>query len=276
MTKFISWNINGIRSVNKKTQDDNHNPISFIIRAYDPDVICFQEIKCCIDHQTEFDAYKSVYPHIFINPAKNRKGYSGVAVMCKTKPKNVYFDYDFLTNAMKARVSDHDFLTEGRIITIENDDFFLVCVYTPNSKPKLERLQQRISEWGPLFMKLVDALQTIKPVIITGDLNVAHTPLDIHTTRGHTKSAGFTKEEREDFDTLLTKQQLIDTFRYKNPDTRAYTYFSNFAKSREKNKGWRIDYFIVSKKLQKNVKRAEILSNIKGSDHVPVLLELSS
>jgi exodeoxyribonuclease-3 len=261
--------------MNKKMQDDKHNPISFLINEYDPDVICFQEIKCCIDHQTEFNTYKSKYPHLFINPAKNRKGYSGVAVMCKNKPQNVYYDYDFLTGVMKARVSDYDFLNEGRIITIENVESFLVCVYTPNSKPKLERLQQRVNEWGPLFSKLIDALQTIKPVIITGDLNVAHTSMDIHTTKGHAKSAGFTKEERDDFDNLLSKQKLIDTFRYKNPDTRAYTYFSNFGKSRENNKGWRIDYFLVSKKLQKNIKHTEILGAIKGSDHVPVLLELS-
>lgn len=275
MKKFISWNINGIRSVNKKFQKENKNPISFLIDEHDPDFICLQEIKCCIIHQTEFDAYKPTYPYIYINPAKNRKGYSGVAVMCKTKPKNVYYDFEFLINVMKARVPDHDFLNEGRIIVIEDEDSFLVCVYTPNSKPKLERINQRINEWSPLFTKLIDALQNIKPVIITGDLNVAHTPLDIHTTRGHARSAGFTKEERDDFENLITQQDLVDTWRFKNPDKKEYTYFSNFAKSRENNKGWRIDYFVVSKKLQKNIKRAEILGDMKGSDHVPILLEVS-
>jgi exodeoxyribonuclease III len=274
--KFISWNVNGIRSVLQKDKSGNkiekaqENGIDYIVKTYDPDVICLQEVKCSPGHQTELKQYETRYPNIYVNCSKARKGYSGVLIMSKERPKEVYYEFE----KMSLKDINHDFLQEGRLITLDFDKFYLVNCYTPNSKQKLERLEQRTKEWEPLFRSYIKTLQKDKPVIVCGDLNVAYTELDLHNTKGHSRSAGFTKEEREEFGKLLEECELTDTFREKYPTERKYTYFSNFRNSRQNNKGWRIDYFLVSSFYKKKFKRADIMTDIYGSDHVPIYLEI--
>ena len=273
--KLLSWNINGIRSVNNKNVlgdkiKNNEPPIlSVLINQSQADIICLQEVKCSAENVKEFDLYKDTYPHIFLNCSKARKGYSGVAILSKEKPLNVYYEYELLGDGEM-----YDFLQEGRLITLEYETIFVVCCYTPNSKTKLERLEQRINAWEPLFRRYIQFLQRKKSIVLCGDLNVAHTDLDIHSAKGHTRSAGFTKEERAAFSSLLEECNLIDTFRDMYPKEKKYTYFSNFAKSRERNKGWRIDYTLVSKKIKNKIKQSEICSEIVGSDHVPIMVEM--
>lgn len=263
--KVVSWNINGIRSVNAK------NAVMPILNDIDPDVILFQEIKCSADTK-EFERYEATYPHIYFTCAENRKGYSGVAALSKTKPLSVVKGMPLKNNKDK-----HTYDIEGRTLTLEYSDLFILAVYTPNSKPKLERLSERISEWEKHFLAYVNQLQTTKPVIIAGDLNVAHKEYDLHTTKGHNKSAGYTPEERAAFTELLDKANLVDAWRHQHPEPeRAYTYFSNFARSRENNKGWRIDYTLISKALLPKLQSTCIYSDMKGSDHVPISIELGS
>ena len=277
--KLLSWNVNGIRSVNTKTEDGNkitgkeNNVLDHLILTQQPDYIFLQEIKCGVDHLTEFSRYEETHPCIYTNCAKNKKGYSGVAVLCKKKPLKVYRDFEYMSDK-NSTTPPKDFELEGRVLTVETASYFLVCTYTPNSKPKLERLRKRVDEWGPMFKRYIQFLPTKNPVIIGGDLNVPHKDIDIHTPKGHNKSAGFTKEEREDFGVLLESCKLVDTFRLKHPQEKKYTYFSNFAKAREKNNGWRIDYFLVSEGKDGKIKTADILVDVKGSDHVPIILEL--
>ena len=263
---LISFNINGIRANNNKTKEDN--ALQTIINEYNPDIISLQEIKCSSCHLNEFQKYEN-YPYIVINPAKSKKGYSGTAMMSKTKPLNIYLDFDFLSKKL-----DFDFIKEGRVITLEFDKYYIVSCYVPNSKTKLERLEERTDTWEPLMRKYINKLQELKPVILCGDLNVAHQNIDIYNHKGHSKSAGFTNEERNEFTNLLNECNFIDTFRELYPEEKKYTYWSYLGKARLKNKGWRIDYFLISKKLKKKLKNSLILDNINGSDHCPILLEI--
>lgn len=274
MVQIISWNVNGIRSINTKGKDgkkhtDNvsESVLQSIIATHNPDIICLQEIKCSLSNEKDFDMYRSDYKHIYMNCSSARKGYSGVAVLTKKPPLNVSYGFEKLTTA-------YTFDQEGRMLTLEYENMFVICCYTPNSKPKLERLDERTNVWEPAFRKYVMLLQSTKPVVIVGDLNVAPTENDIHTTKGHARSAGFTKEERGAFAELVKECDLVDAFRKLHPNERRYTYFSNFAKSRERNAGWRIDFTLVSKKLGNKVEKSEMLSDYYGSDHVPILLTM--
>jgi exodeoxyribonuclease-3 len=275
--KIISWNINGIRSVNQKdkqgkkiTNNENENVINSIITEQSPNIICLQEIKCSDQHIKDFDRYKTQYPYIYIC-CSTKKGYAGVAILSKIEPKKIMYNFEPLED----NKLDHNFQTEGRIITLEFDKFYLLSVYTLNSKQKLERLEQRTTVWEPLFRKMINKLQKDKPVILMGDLNVAYNDIDIHSTKGKSKSAGFTDEERKEFGKLIEECEMIDTFRSIYPDKIQYTYFSNFANSRGNNKGWRIDYSCVSKKLKSKVIDSTIHNQYFGSDHCPIKLELS-
>jgi exodeoxyribonuclease-3 len=262
--KLISFNINGIRANNKS----EYNALQKIINEYDPDIISLQEIKCSLCNLNEFQKYNS-YPHVVINPAKSRKGYSGTAVLSKIKPLNIYLDFDFLDKQL-----DFDFINEGRVITLEFEKYYVVTCYVPNSKTKLERLDQRTNVWEPLMRKYINKLQALKPVILCGDLNVAHQNIDIFNHKGHSKTAGFTNEERNEFTKLLNECDLVDTFRELYPEEKKYTYWSYFSNARIKNKGWRIDYFLISNKLKTKLKNSLILDHIYGSDHCPILCEL--
>jgi len=252
--KFISWNVNGLRAVINKGFEK-------FFKEIDADIFCLQETKMQEEQINEemeqiFEDYYS-----FWNSAK-KKGYSGTAVFSKRKPLEVKYGIG---------IEEHD--QEGRVITLEFDKFYLVNCYTPNSKRELERLEYRMI-WEDEFRKYLLKLDKIKPVVICGDLNVAHKEIDLKNPKTNHKNAGFTDEERFKMTELLNSG-FTDSFRYLYPDKlECYSWWSYMAKSREKNIGWRIDYFIVSKSIEKNIKESFIYSDIYGSDHCPVGIEL--
>lgn len=258
--KFISYNVNGIRAALQKDKEgkrDTHNDHSLLtlIKEHDPDILVLQECKC----DQDFDA-KLPFQYSYIHSATTKKGYSGVAVFCKKEPLKVLVD--FPENQ------------EGRVLCLEYPKFYLLNTYTPNSKPDLSRLKYRVETWEPLIREYVNKLQEKKPIIFASDFNVAPTPIDIYSTKGKERMHGFTIEERTAFQDLLTQCKLVDTFRYLHPTTRKYSWFSYFGKAREKNNGWKIDAWLVSKKLQSKIKSADILNDYYMSDHCPITLEL--
>lgn len=248
--KFISWNVNGLRAVDGKGFRD-------IFRAIDADFFCLQETKMQEGQlDIAFDGYESYWNYA------EKKGYSGTAIFTKHKPLNVQIGLG---------IDEHDH--EGRVITLELEDFYLVCVYTPNSQDELRRLDYRMI-WEEAFQAHLYKLDAHKPVIVCGDMNVAHQEIDLKNPKTNRRNAGFTDEEREKMTQLLSNG-FIDTFRYFHPDlTGAYSWWSYRFRAREKNTGWRIDYFLVSERLQPRLVEANILNEIMGSDHCPVELIL--
>lgn len=248
--KFVNWNVNGLRACLKKGFMDYFNEV-------DADFFCLQEIKLQ-EGQIELDLPGY---HQYWNYAV-KKGYSGTAIFTKHEPISVKLGMGF---------EEHD--QEGRVITLEYPDFYLVTVYTPNSKTELERLDYRMI-WEDTFREYLKTLEISRPVIVCGDLNVAHKEIDLKNFKTNTKSAGFTIEERNKM-TELINAGFIDTFRFYYPDlTGAYTWWSYMGKARDNNVGWRIDYFLVSPSLKDRLKSASIDDHVMGSDHCPVLLEL--
>ena len=258
MTKLISWNVNGIRAAIKKGFLD-------FIEKYNPDILCLQETKARPE-QVELEL--SRYPFKYWNWAE-KKGYSGTAIFSKIEPLDVADGLD---------ISKHD--SEGRVITLEYKDYYLVNVYTPNSKRELTRLQYRYNEWDPDFLDFVCSLEKKKPVIFCGDLNVAHTEIDLanpktnKTTKSSPGNAGFTNEERGGFDNIVARG-FVDTFREFNSDSGHYSWWSYRANARERNIGWRIDYFCLSPQLRTKLHNSMILPEVMGSDHAPILMELN-
>lgn len=246
--KFISWNVNGIRAVMTKNFEE-------IFKNLDADIFCLQETKVQAGQiEVDFEGY-----HQFWNYAE-KKGYSGTAVFTKKAPLSVFYGIG---------IPQHD--TEGRVITLEFEDFYFVTVYTPNSQDELKRLDYRMV-WEDAFLAYIKSLDEKKPVIFCGDLNVAHKEIDLKNPKSNTKNPGFTKEEREKMDALLGAG-FIDTFRMFYPDLAdAYSWWSYRFKARERNSGWRIDYFITSERLKDKLVSASIHSDIMGSDHCPVEL----
>lgn len=248
--KLISWNVNGLRACMNKGFMEFFN-------AVDADVFCIQESKMHKD-QAEFD-FSGYYE--YWNSAE-KKGYSGVAIFSKQEPLSVSYDMG---------IAHHD--KEGRIITAEYSDFYLVNVYTPNSKRELERLAYRM-EWEDDFRAFLKALESKKPIIVCGDLNVAHKEIDLKNPKTNRRNAGFTDEEREKMSVLLDSG-FTDTYRHFYPEKQgAYTWWSYMGKARANNTGWRIDYFLCSKILDSRLKSASIYPEILGSDHCPVGLEI--
>ncbi len=248
--KYISWNVNGLRACAKKGFFD-------FLAAQSPDFCCLQETKMQPD-QADFDLgeYRAYW-----NSAE-KKGYSGTAIFAKEDPLSVFYD-----------IGDPAHTGEGRVITLEYPQFYLVTVYTPNSQNELKRLDYRM-EWDDAFRRYLVELDQTKPVIVCGDMNVAHEEIDLKNPKTNRMNAGFTDQEREKF-SLLLKAGFTDTFRFLFPDLEgAYSWWSYRFHAREKNAGWRIDYFLVSDRLRDHIKRAEILAAVEGSDHCPVLLEL--
>lgn len=248
--KFISWNVNGLRACDGKGFRET-------FRALDADFFCLQETKMQ-PHQLDiaFDNYQS-----FWNSAE-KKGYSGTAIFTKHTPLSV-------TYGIGVDVHDH----EGRVITLEMPNFYLVTVYTPNSQDGLRRLDYRM-EWDDAFRSYVKSLDSKKPVVMCGDMNVAHTEIDLKNPKTNRKNAGFTDEERAKF-TMLLNEGFTDTFRFFNPTTEGfYSWWSYRFKAREKNAGWRIDYFLVSNSLQAKLKNASIHTEIYGSDHCPIEVDI--
>ena len=256
MVKFISWNVNGIRASIRK------NFYEFI-NQYNPDILCIQETKA---HPEQVELNLPNYPYQYWNSAE-KKGYSGTAIFSKINPINIMNGID---------IPVHD--NEGRVITLEFSDFFLINVYTPNSKRDLTRLSYRYKEWDPDFLDYICSLEKSKPTIFCGDLNVAHTEIDLanpktnKTTKSFPGNAGFTDEERESFKNIL-KKGFIDAFREFDSDSGHYSWWSYRANARERNIGWRIDYFCISPQLQCKLKNATILYDVMGSDHAPILME---
>ena len=261
--KLISFNINGIRSILLKP----NLPLLKLIEEQEPDILCLQEVRTSIDINTLINWNEYGYHYIYQNNA-NKKGYSGTAILSKIKPISVIYNFsDYgLTDASN----------EGRVITLEFDKTYIITVYTPNSKSKLERLTYRTEQWDPLFSSYINFLQQKKTVILSGDFNCAHQDIDIHNPKTHKHNAGFTTEERNRFNTLLIDNKLTDIFRYLYPKTIRYTWWSNFAKSRARNVGWRIDYWLVDNRILDVIKNTEVLCQYVGSDHCPILLILNS
>lgn len=262
--KIISWNVNGIRAVVKKE--------AFLpfVKKFNPDVLCLQETKA-EKHQAQIDLkdYKE-----FWNSAI-RKGYSGTAIFSKNDPIKVISNIPETISKKYKYLKDTygDANLEGRVIAAEYKDFFVVNVYTPNAKDDLSRIPFRHKIWDTAFLEYVCELDKKKPVIFMGDLNVAHTPIDLANPKQNLGHKGFTLEEREGIDNIISKG-FVDTFRIFNKDGGHYTWWSHFANARARNVGWRIDYIFVSKRLVKKVKTAKILPEIFGSDHCPIMIEI--
>lgn len=250
MLKFVSWNVNGLRACMNKGFMDTFNDL-------DADVFCLQETKMQ-PHQLQLDL-PGYYQ--YWNSA-DKKGYSGTAIFTKQKP---------ISESYGLGIEEHDH--EGRVITLEFEKYYMVCVYTPNSKREIERLDYRMV-WEDDFRAYVIKLNEQKPVVICGDLNVAHTEIDLKNPKTNRRSAGFTDEERNKMTELLAAG-FTDSFRFLYPDkTGIYSWWSYMRKARENNAGWRIDYFIVSNSLQDKIKQAGIHNEYFGSDHCPVSLQL--
>ena len=249
--KLISWNVNGLRAVYKKGFED------FFI-ASNSDIFCIQETKMQEGQlEVTFPNYLQYW-----NSAE-KKGYSGTAIFCKKKPQSVYYGIG---------IPEHD--KEGRVITLEFENFYMVNCYTPNAQRELTRLDYRMA-WEDAFREYLVQLDRKKPIILCGDLNVAHKEIDLKNPKSNKGNAGFTDEEREKMTTLLA-HGFVDTFRYLYPDKiDCYSWWSYMGHAREKNIGWRIDYFIVSDRIKSSIQDAKIHNMILGSDHCPVELDIN-
>ncbi len=264
--KFISWNVNGLRAVVGKNFDE-------VLRTLDADFFCLQETKLQAANLKELGLQgdtlipEPVIPSLsdyrcYWNFAE-KKGYSGTAIFSRHTPLGVTYGIG---------IPAHD--QEGRVITLEMDAFFLVCVYTPNSQDELRRLDYRM-QWEQDFQAYLKKLDERKPVVVCGDMNVAHQEIDLKNPKTNRRNAGFTDEEREKMSILLGSG-FTDTFRYLHPEARdVYSWWSYRFRAREKNTGWRIDYFLVSDRLRPQITAADILTDVMGSDHCPVALELN-
>lgn len=250
MTKFVSWNVNGLRACMEKGFME-------FFKKVDADIFCIQESKLQEGQiELSLEGYQQFWNYAV------KKGYSGTAVFSKIKP---------ISSSCGIGIEEHD--NEGRVITLEYEDFFLVNVYTPNAKRELERLDYRM-KWEDAFRSYLKQLEANKPVVVCGDMNVAHKEIDIKNAKSNRRSAGFTDEERGKFSELLDGG-FVDTYRKLYPDKAdAYTWWSYMFKAREKNVGWRIDYFCVSQILSERIEAADIYADVMGSDHCPVGLVL--
>ena len=251
---LVSWNVNGIRAIIKKEFQDSVN-------AMMPDVICLQETKAAEDEsKATLDVFKT--HHVYANSSKARKGYSGTAIISKSEPINVTYD-----------IGLEEFDNEGRVITAEFVNYFLVTVYTPNSGEGLARLDYR-ERWDTEFTNYLQWLKKRKPVIVCGDFNVAHQAIDLARPKeNYNKSAGYTQREIDGF-TRMLDSGLVDTYRHLYPNEARYTYWSFVTSGREKNVGWRIDHFLVDHRIIPAVKEALIYDQYHGSDHCPVGLKI--
>lgn len=247
--KFISWNVNGLRACVGKDFEQQFKDL-------DADFFCLQETKMQAGQlDLSFPGYESYWNYA------DKKGYSGTAIYTKHKPLNVTYGID---------IDEHDH--EGRVITLEMEDFYLVTVYTPNSQDGLRRLDYRM-KWEEDFQAYLHRLDAIKPVIVCGDMNVAHQEIDLKNPKTNHKNAGFTDEEREKMTQLLSNG-FIDTFRTLYPEQVTYSWWSYRFRAREKNTGWRIDYFLISERLKDRLEDAKIHTEIMGSDHCPIEITL--
>lgn len=261
--KLFSWNVNGLRAVIKKGE------WNAFIKNYQPDIVGLQEIKASVD-QIDDDPADGYYK--YYNSAE-RAGYAGTAVFSKTKPLSVAFDLPAVITKQFNLIDQYgDLNTEGRVITAEFDQFYFVTVYTPNAKDDLARLPLR-QVWDEAFLTYIKQLEATKPVVFCGDLNVAYQEIDLANPKANVGKHGFTTEERAGFDNFVSGD-LLDSLRQFSQAPNQYTWWSHWAKARERNVGWRIDYFLLSKSLRANLIDASIHAEQMGSDHCPVSIEL--
>lgn len=261
--RLVSWNVNGIRAVHRK---ELFLPM---IQELKPDILCLQETKAergqAVIDLPEYEEYWN---------SAEKKGYSGTAVFTKKHPVAVMFGFpEHIVSAYKLKDGYGDLNAEGRVIALEFETFHLVTVYTPNSKPDLSRLEMRHKHWDPAFLEYCMFLNKRKPVIFCGDLNVAHTENDLAQPKQNEGEHGFTKEEREGADNM-ERAGFVDTFRMFTQGNGSYTWWSNFSHARDRNVGWRIDYFFVAEKLRKKIEHARIHADVYGSDHCPISIEI--
>ncbi|MBR2855563.1 exodeoxyribonuclease III [Candidatus Saccharibacteria bacterium] len=255
MLKIFSWNVNGLRAVIRK------GALQKFVEQYTPDILCLQETKAK-QGQAEVDLPE--YEELW-NSAE-RPGYAGTAIFTRIKPLSVKYD---LPSEVEMVDGYGDPLSEGRVLTAEFPEFFLVNVYTPNSKSRLERLSLRAEKWDAEFLKYLKMLEVAKPVVVCGDFNAAHEEIDLARPASNHHSAGFTDEERQGI-TNLVSAGFVDTFRALHPEEVRYTWWSHWGQARANNVGWRIDYFFVSSRLLPRVVEAEIYESVLGSDHCPI------
>ena len=261
--KIFSWNVNGLRAVLKK------GAFREFLAKYDPDIICLQETKAKQGQaEVDFEEYVEIW-----NSAE-RAGYSGTAIFAKVQPLNVRFGMFDEQNKGFAWVDEFgDVRTEGRLLTAEFDDFYLVDAYVPNAKDSLERLKFRETVWDPALLSYLKELEKTKPVILCGDMNVAHKEIDLARPKQNVGHAGFTDEERQGMTNYLAAG-FVDSFRFKNPEKVKYSWWSYRGQARTNNVGWRIDYFLLSNSLKDKLVEAEICDEVMGSDHCPVMIEM--
>lgn len=264
MLRIYSWNVNGIRAVHRKGMFEP------FVAEHQPDILCLQETKA---NQSQSEVNLPEYREFWHSAEK--KGYSGTAIFSKTQPIEVIngFPQDIITKFNVTGDTYGNPNLEGRVIAAEYEKFYVVTVYTPNAKDDLTRVGLRHRQWDPAFLAYCQQLEKKKPVVFCGDLNVAHTPDDLANPKPNIGKKGFTAEEREGFQNFIDNG-FIDTFRMFKEGNGYYTWWSHFAKSRERNVGWRIDYFLVSEALQPLIKEANIHPDVMGSDHCPVSIIL--
>ena len=263
--KLYSWNVNGIRAV------VNKGAFQSFMKDHQPDILCLQETKA-MQGQAEIDLPDYIE---YWNSAE-KKGYSGTAIFCKTKPISVVnnFPEDIVKKFELNGDKYGNPSKEGRVVVAEFEEFFVATVYTPNSKGDLSRLSLRHDNWDPAFLTYMKRLEQTKPVLFCGDLNVAHKEIDLANPKPNVGKHGFTDEERERFQDFLDAG-FVDTFRLLHPDkTEAYSWWTHWANARARNVGWRIDYWLASEKLKDRIKSAEIHADVMGSDHCPVSIEI--
>ena len=271
--KIISWNINGLNNILSKTKDGEkknshvpYNSLKTLISNEEPDIICLQEVRYQKPYDLLFKHFGDKYPYIYINNPTHKKGYSGTAVLSMIEPTTVKYN-------MEDVYDDEDLNDEGRIIRVEFQDTVIINVYTPNSKPDLSRLEYRNKKWDVAFRMIVSKHSNSKRLIVCGDLNVAHNNIDIHNPRSNHNHAGFTEQERLSFSLLLHNERLSDAFRLCHPNDTKYSWWSNMSNSRNTNKGWRIDYFLVNVRVVQTLIDSDILTEYYGSDHAPTFLQ---
>ena len=261
--RIFSWNVNGLRAVLKK------GAFRDFLAKYDPDIICLQETKAKQGQaEVDFEEYEEIW-----NSA-DRAGYSGTAIFTKVRPLSVRFGMFDAQNEQFEWVDQFgDVRTEGRLVTAEFDDFYLVDTYVPNAKDSLERLKFRETVWDPALLSYMKDLEKTKPVILCGDMNVAHEEIDLARPKQNAQHAGFTAEERQGMTNYLAAG-FIDSFRFKNPEKVKYSWWSYRGGARQNNVGWRIDYFLLSESLKEKLVEADICDEVMGSDHCPVMIEV--
>ena len=283
--KLISFNVNGIRAITNKKKngekidmvdDDTRiriNVLSALLIEHDPDIICFQEIKA--QHERDLWYLSRAFPNLYYSFSKSKKGYSGVALATRVAPEWVEYGFSKYDETIIGEYNMYDWILEGRIITAKFNTFIVVTVYTPNAQPNLTRIEERL-QWEKILRNYLKELEKEYqiPVLLCGDLNCAHQEIDIHNPKGKNKTPGYSPQERKEFQTMLDTG-FVDSFRHLHPEERKYSYWSNFANSRARNVGWRLDYVLVSQTAVDRIQAADCLNDYHGSDHCPVMIEMA-